>query len=78
MSISTSGASTMRKPIATMALARIGQRNLSAACAAPRLATITASRALICSAAQEASSREDNRRASNGDQIYRIAGLAMK
>ncbi len=28
--------------------------------------------------AQEASWREDNRRASNGDQTYRIAGLAMK
>ena len=28
--------------------------------------------------AQEASWREDNRRTSNGDQTYRIAGLAMK
>jgi transposase-like protein len=28
--------------------------------------------------AQEASWREDNRRASNGDQTYRVAGLAMK
>src|SRR4029077_21101996 len=28
--------------------------------------------------AQEAGWREDNRRASNGDQTYRIAGLAMK
>ena len=28
--------------------------------------------------AQEASWREDNRRASNGDQTFRIAGLAMK
>jgi hypothetical protein len=28
--------------------------------------------------AQEASWREDNRRASNGDQVARLAGLAMK
>ena len=28
--------------------------------------------------AQEASWREDNRRSSNGDQTYQIAGLAMK
>ena len=33
-----------------MALARIGRRNFSAACAAPRLATITTSLARICSA----------------------------
>ena len=61
------------------ALARIGQRNFSAACDALRLGHHHhIAGAYLLRYAQEASWREDNRRASNGDQTYRIAGLAMK
>jgi hypothetical protein len=68
----------MRKPIVRTALARIGQKNFSAACVAPRLATITISRAPnLLRYAQEATWREDNRRIANGEQIKRLAALAM-
>jgi hypothetical protein len=46
-------ASTMRKPIASTALARIGPRNFSAACVAPRSGTTTTSPATICSATRK-------------------------
>ena len=61
-----------------MALARIGQRNFSAVCAVPRSGITIISRGLFLRYAQEASWREDNRRASNGEQVNRLAGLALK
>ena len=55
---------------ASTALARTGPRNFSAACAAPRSATIIISPApYLLRYAQEASWREDNRRVTNGEQV---------
>ena len=63
---------------AATALAPIGPKNFSAVCVARRSATITTSPApYLLRYAQEASWREDNRRASNGDQVNRVAALAM-
>ena len=54
-------------------------RNISAACAAPRSASIITSPARICSATRR---RRHGARitaaSSNGDQVHRIAGLALK
>jgi hypothetical protein len=59
-------------------LARIGHMNFSAACAGPRSGTHHLADAYLLRYAQEASWREDNRRASNGEQVNRLAGLPMK
>jgi hypothetical protein len=57
----------------------LGPKSFSAACAAPKSATITTLRANICSATRKrTSSREDNRRHSNGEQVNQLAGLALK
>jgi len=54
-------------------------RNISAACAVPRSAFTTISLARICSAMRrKAHGGRDNRRVSNGDQVSRVAALAMK
>ena len=70
MSVLKLSGSTIRKPIHRTVLARIGRKNFSVACVVLRSATT--------SPAQEPSWREDNRRASNGDRVNRIAKLALK
>jgi hypothetical protein len=51
----------------------------TAACAAPKLATITISLKLICqSYPQEASCRKDNRRVTNSAETRNVTALAMK
>ena len=62
-----------------MVPAPIKRKSISAARVAPRSAfTITSQVLILLRYAQESSWREDNRRVSNGDQVSRIAALAMK
>ena len=71
--------STIKRRIASAALARIGRRNFSAGCAAPRLATITTSPGRICSATRKRHHGAKTIAAiSNGEQVHMVSGLAMK
>src|SRR6266403_2291392 len=79
MSVSKLSALIIKRRIRSMALRRTGLKNTSAACAALRSASHHhIAGAYLLRYAQESSWREDNRRVSNGDQVSRVAALAMK
>lgn len=62
-----------------MAPAPIKLRNTSPGCAAPKSASTTTLQGRICSATRKSPhGARDNRRVSNGDQVNRVAALALK
>jgi hypothetical protein len=79
MSVSKSNGSIVKKPTRLMARARIGRKSTSAGL---RRAEVGIHHhiagAYLLRYAQESSWREDNRRLSNGDQVNRVAHLALK
>ena len=69
-------ATNLSRHTASTARARIGRKATSLACVAARLATITISPARTCSASLR-KQHEDNRRVPNGEQVQRVAKLAL-